>query len=38
LTEQRVVAPAPLFQKYPALKDSAVPEIEVSDAEPRLFS
>jgi uncharacterized protein YecE (DUF72 family) len=38
LTEQRVVAPAPLFQKYPALMDSAVPEGEVSEAEPRLFS
>jgi len=38
LAEQRVVAPAPLFQKYPALMDSAVPEGEVSEAEPRLFS
>jgi uncharacterized protein YecE (DUF72 family) len=38
LTEQRVVGPAPLFQKYPALMDSAVPEREISEAEPRLFS
>jgi uncharacterized protein YecE (DUF72 family) len=38
LTEQRVVGPAPLFQKYPALMDSAVPEVEASEAEPRLFS
>jgi uncharacterized protein YecE (DUF72 family) len=38
LSEQRVPAPAPLFQKYPALKDSATPEVEVADAEPRLFN
>jgi uncharacterized protein YecE (DUF72 family) len=38
LTEQRVIAPAPLFQKYPALLDSAVPESGGSEAEPRLFS
>ena len=37
LTEQRVVAPAPLFQKYPALMDSAVPEDRVDETEPRLF-
>lgn len=38
LTEKQVVGPAPLFQKYPALIDSAAPEGEVSEAEPRLFS
>lgn len=38
LTEKRVVGPAPLFQKYPALMDSATPEAEVTEAEPRLFS
>jgi len=38
LTEQRAVAPAPLFKKYPALLDSATPESEVSEGEPRLFS
>lgn len=35
LVEERVSAPAPLFEKYPTLKESAVPEAE---AEPRLFS
>jgi uncharacterized protein YecE (DUF72 family) len=38
LTEQPVPAPAPLFEKYPALKDSAKPVGEVSEGEPRLFS
>jgi len=38
LEEHRVVAPAPLFEKYPALMDSAVPEDELSEVEPRLFS
>lgn len=38
LVERKVPAPAPLFQKYPALIDSAEPESEVSEAEPRLFS
>lgn len=38
LTEQRVVAPAPLFQKYPELINSALPESEISQAELRLFS
>ena len=38
LTEDRVPAPAPLFQKYPALKDSATPKAEVTEAEPTLFS
>ena len=38
LTEQRVVAPAPLLKKYPALIDSAMPEDEIFDAEPRLFT
>jgi uncharacterized protein YecE (DUF72 family) len=37
LTEQRVVAPAPLFQRYPELINSALPEAEFSEAEPRLF-
>jgi uncharacterized protein YecE (DUF72 family) len=37
LTEQRVVAPAPLFQKYPELINLALPEAEFSEAEPRLF-
>jgi uncharacterized protein YecE (DUF72 family) len=36
LAEEKVPAPAPLFQKYPALRDSAVPEDE--DSEPTLFS
>jgi uncharacterized protein YecE (DUF72 family) len=38
LTEQRVVAPAPLFQKYPKLINSALPESEISQVELRLFS
>ena len=38
LTEQRIPAPAPLFQKYPGLRDSAVPEDEDIETEPRLFS
>jgi uncharacterized protein YecE (DUF72 family) len=37
LTEERVSAPAPLFEKYPQLIDSATPAWEVA-AEPRLFS
>ncbi len=37
-TEERVVAPAPLFEKYPELVDSAMPEERVTDAEPTLFS
>ena len=37
LKEERVPAPAPLLDKYPALADSAVPEAETIDAEPRLF-
>lgn len=37
LTEQRVVAPAQLFQKYPRLMDSAMPEDDVAETEPRLF-
>jgi uncharacterized protein YecE (DUF72 family) len=36
LAEKLVPAPAPLFQKYPNLKDSAVPELE--SPEPMLFS
>jgi uncharacterized protein YecE (DUF72 family) len=35
LMEQRVVAPEPLFKLYPALKDSAIPEVDIE--EPRLF-
>jgi uncharacterized protein YecE (DUF72 family) len=38
LTEERVPAPATLFQKYPALVESAVPESEGAEAEPTLFS
>jgi uncharacterized protein YecE (DUF72 family) len=38
LTEQLVPAPAPLFQKYPQLKESALPENETSEGEPMLFS
>jgi len=36
LSEERVPAPGLLFQKYPTLRDSAVPEDE--DREPKLFS
>ncbi|MGI9065284.1 MAG: DUF72 domain-containing protein [Pyrinomonadaceae bacterium] len=38
LTEQRVPAPAPLFQNYPELVDSAVPEDQDIETEPKLFS
>lgn len=38
LEEERVVAPAPLFKKYPALIDSAIPEPEGLAAQPTLFS
>ncbi len=38
LEEHRVVAPAPLFEKYPVLMDSAVPEAEPPEVEPRLFN
>ena len=37
LNEERVIGPTPLFAKYPALNDSATPEIGDSGAEPRLF-
>ena len=37
LKEERVLAPPPLFRKYPALAESARPEVEASE-EPRLFS
>ncbi|HEV7743911.1 MAG TPA: DUF72 domain-containing protein [Pyrinomonadaceae bacterium] len=37
LSEAKVKAPAPLFQKYPALAESAIPEVEANE-EPRLFS
>ncbi|MGH9871426.1 MAG: DUF72 domain-containing protein [Pyrinomonadaceae bacterium] len=36
LSEERVPGPAPLFEKYPALIDSAVPE--AAAAEPKLWS
>jgi len=35
--EQRVKAPAPLFEKYPALADSATPESDVPDSDPTLY-
>jgi uncharacterized protein YecE (DUF72 family) len=38
LAEQQVPAPASLFQKYPALADSATPEELADETEPRLFS
>ena len=38
LNEEKVPAPAPLFQKYPELEDSAVPEGEAGAADPKLFS
>lgn len=37
LNEERVVAPAPLFRKYPILIDSAVPEAGDVNAGPKLF-
>ena len=38
LAEKLVPAPAPLFQEYPNLRVSAVPELEVNEVEPKLFS
>lgn len=38
LHEDRVPAPAPLFEKYPRLEQSATPEVGGSDDEPMLFS
>lgn len=38
ITERPVVAPARLFDKYPELADSAVPEEEAAETEPRLFT
>jgi uncharacterized protein YecE (DUF72 family) len=38
IAEQRVFAPAPLFEKYPDLSDSALPEQAEKNGEPRLFS
>ena len=38
LAEQMVPAPAPLFQKYPQLNDSALPDHQTSEGEPMLFS
>jgi uncharacterized protein YecE (DUF72 family) len=37
VTEEKVPAPAPLFEKYPALSESATPEYEGANAEPTLF-
>lgn len=37
LTEEQVMAPAPLLRKYPVLVESAFPEPEGADEEPRLF-
>jgi uncharacterized protein YecE (DUF72 family) len=37
LTEEKVAAPAPLFQKYPKLKESAIPEVGERKDEPTLF-
>ena len=38
LSEQRVLAPAPLLERYPGLADSAIAQTEMADKEPRLFS
>ncbi|MFN2510358.1 MAG: DUF72 domain-containing protein [Pyrinomonadaceae bacterium] len=39
IEERRVPAPLPLFEKYPRLADSAIPEETLSDStEPTLFS
>ncbi|HKB67065.1 MAG TPA: DUF72 domain-containing protein [Pyrinomonadaceae bacterium] len=38
LSEEKVSAPAPLFQKYPQLEDSALAEVSADGAEPMLFS
>jgi len=38
LSEEKVSAPAPLFQKYPQLEGTAVPEVDAGGAEPMLFS
>jgi uncharacterized protein YecE (DUF72 family) len=38
LSEEKVSAPAPLFQKYPQLEDSAVTDVDAGGAEPMLFS
>jgi len=38
LQEELVAAPAPLFEKYPQLEESAVPVAEASEGEPTLFS
>jgi uncharacterized protein YecE (DUF72 family) len=37
LQEERVLAPAPVFEKYPQLEESAVPETEADEGEPMLF-
>ena len=37
IEEQKVSAPAPLFEKYPALLESAMPEGSGVDVEPKLF-
>jgi len=38
LQEVRVLAPAPLFEKYPQLEESAEPETKADEVEPTLFS
>ena len=38
LEGKRVRAPLPLFQKYPQLEDSAIPEEAHDSSEPKLFS
>src|SRR6185295_15786278 len=37
IEEEKVSAPAPLFEKYPQLEDAAVPEDDAGGAEPMLF-
>ena len=37
LEEEKVPAPAPLFQKYPELEESTVPEADEANDEPKLF-
>jgi uncharacterized protein YecE (DUF72 family) len=38
ITERRVVAPAPLFEKYPELVNSALPEEGTAETAPKLFT
>jgi uncharacterized protein YecE (DUF72 family) len=37
LNEEQVAGPAPLFKKYPALLESALPDPGDPDVEPKLF-